>query len=66
MFEFFAGEQTEKALSKRLNSESLLQYKVEKQVFCRDRMLLEISQSRNKVLLGVKDPKRHEAYNFLN
>lgn len=50
--EYFAGESTEQALSKRLNSESLLQYKNEKQVFTGDRMLLDIMGSNSNALKG--------------
>ena len=42
LYEFFADEQTEQALSKRLNSESLLQYKNEKQILTNDRILIDL------------------------
>jgi len=51
--EYFAGEQTEQALSKRLNSESLLQYKNEKHVFTCDRMLIDILASNSNQVKGI-------------
>jgi len=43
--EFFAEEKTEKALSKRLNADALLQYKQSKEVLTGDHMLFEFGRT---------------------